>query len=94
MNQYSLENFISFCDDMQIAEEASVFQNIKTNIVTILTKLVVTIESKVKQMKDSKFKSTLLELLSRTKTDLSKSMSLKKRSYLKGNFFFIFSYRL
>lgn len=77
MNQYTLESFVSFCDDMQITTEASAFQSIKAKIVKAFSKLIDLIESKVKKMKDSKFKSTLLKLLSRAKIGLSKSKSLK-----------------
>ena len=77
-NIYTLESFISFCDDMQIAEEASTFQNIKAKIVKIFSKLIDLIESKVKQMKDGKLKASLLKLLSRAKSGLSKSKSLNE----------------
>ena len=78
MNTYTLESFISFCDDMQISNESFNFQSIKSKIVTIFSKLILLIESKVKKMKDSKFKSTLLKLLSRAKIGLSKSKSLRE----------------
>ena len=78
MNTYTLESFISFCDDMQITTEASTFQNIKAAIVKAFAKLINLIENKVKQMKDSNIKSTLLKLLSRAKTGLSKSKSLNE----------------
>lgn len=35
MNTYTLESFISFCDDMMIAEEGKIFDRISSTISTI-----------------------------------------------------------
>ena len=62
MNKYTMESFDP--------------KSILSKLQTVFSKLVLLIESKVKKMKDSKFKSTLLKLLSRAKIGLSKSKSL------------------
>ena len=77
-NTIAIESFITFCDDMMIAEES--FSSIKSKIVTLFSKLVLWIESKVKKMKDGKIKSALMKLLSRAKRGLSKSKSLKEHN--------------
>lgn len=78
MNQYTLESFVSFCDDMQITTEASAFQSIKAKIVKVFSKLIDLIENKVKKMKDSNIKVNLMKLLSRAKAGLGKSKSLNE----------------
>ena len=75
---YTLENFINYCDEYQIANEA--FEGIKSKIITLFSKIVLAIEKKVKQMKDGKIKSVLMRLLSRAKTGLSKSKSLNEKN--------------
>ena len=77
-NTLAIESFITFCDDMMIAEES--FSSIKSKIVTLFSKLVLWIENKVKKMKDGKIKSTLMKLLSRAKRGLAKSKSLKEHN--------------
>lgn len=74
----TLESFISFCDDMMIANES--FSSIKSKLVEAFSKLVLWIESKVKKMKDNKIKSTLLSLLNRAKQGLAKSKSLNENN--------------
>ena len=76
---YTLENFINYCDDMMIATEAISFSKIKAGIVKLFAKLVQGIESFVKKhFKDGKIKTKLLELLKRAKIGLSKSKSLRE----------------
>ena len=78
MSNYTLESFITFCDDMQISNESFNFKSILSKIQNVFSKLVLMIESKVKKMKDSKLKSILLRLLSRAKNGLSKCKSLRE----------------
>lgn len=78
MNNYTLESFITFCDNMMISNESFSFKSIKDTIVNIFNGLVDLIESKVKTMNDSKLKSILLRLLSRAKSGLSKCKSLNE----------------
>ena len=61
MNEYTLESFINFCDEYQMANES--FSSIKAKLVEAFSRLVLWIESKVKKMKDSKVKATLLSLI-------------------------------
>ena len=39
MNNYTLESFINFCDDMQISEEATTITNIKNAVINALKKI-------------------------------------------------------
>ena len=73
----AIENFIDFCDDMQIAQEGF-FSGIKAKIVKIFTDLVNFIERQVKKMKDGKVKRFLLDLLSRAKRGLNKSKTMNE----------------
>lgn len=74
-NTFAVESFVSFCDDMMIAEE-SVFSTIKSKLISLFTKLVLFLDRKVKGMKDGKVKRTLQSLLDRAKRGLSKSKTL------------------
>ena len=73
----TLESFMDY-SAMMIAEES--FSSIKSKIVTLFSRLVLWIESKVKKMKDGKIKSALMKLLSRAKRGLAKSKSLKEHN--------------
>ena len=74
MDNYTLESFINFCDDYQIANES--FSSIKSKLIAGFSKLVIWLDKKVKTMKDSRVKSGLLKLLNRAKAGLAKSNSL------------------
>ena len=76
---YSLESFISFCDENQIAQE-SVFTTIKNGLVKLFTRLVIFLDRKVKKMKDGKVKKVLQGLLKRAKDGLSKSKTLNENN--------------
>ena len=66
MDSITLENFISFCDDMQIAQEGF-FSNIKEVIKKKLLKIINHIQTKMKQKKETKFKKLMISLLDRAK---------------------------
>jgi hypothetical protein len=72
----TIESFIDWCNDMEIANEA--FSNFKAKLVQVFVKLINFLESKIRRMKDSKIKSALLKLLSKAKACLSKSKSLNE----------------
>ena len=76
---YSLESFIRFCDENQIAQE-SVFTSIKNGLIKLFTKLVIFLDKKVKKMKDGKVKKVLQGLLKRAKDGLSKSKTLNENN--------------
>ena len=55
MNDYTIESFIAYCDDMMIVEEGLI-TNIKLTLIKVFTKLVRFLTDKVSKMKDGKVK--------------------------------------
>ena len=74
---YALESFLLFCDDYQTAEEAAI-SKIFYHLQNLFAKLITVIEKRIKSMKDSNMKSSLMKLLSRAKIGLSKCKSMQK----------------
>lgn len=72
----SVESFISFCDDVQIANEANIITTIKDKLIAIFTKLINFLRKKISGLPDGKFKLGLLKLLNRAKHCLNKSKAL------------------
>ena len=73
----AIENFISYCDDMMIAEE-SVFTTIKNGLVRLFTRLVNFLDRQVNKMKDGRLKRILQRLLERAKRGLKISKNMKE----------------
>ena len=73
----AIENFISYCDDMMIAEE-SVFATIKNGLIKLFTRLVNFLDRQVSKMKDSRIKKILKNLLERAKRGLKLSKTMKE----------------
>ena len=76
-NEFAIESFISFCDDMIITQE-SVFTTIKNGLVKLFTNIINFLEKQVSKMKDSRVKRSLLSLLGRAKNGLNKSKNIKE----------------
>ena len=75
----AIESFITYCDDMMIAEEG-LFSNLKSKVLGILNKLISTIEKVVRKLPNGKFKSKLLELLDKAKRRCTKTKSANENS--------------
>lgn len=76
MDTNSVESFISFCDDMLIAEESFLF-TIKNKLKQALLTIVKAIEKLIKKCKDSKLKRIILKLLSKAKRALGDVEKIK-----------------
>ena len=76
-NEFAIESFISFCDDMIITQE-SVFTTIKNGLVKLFTNIINFLERQVRKMKDGKAKQTLLRLLGKAKDGLTRSKNIRE----------------
>lgn len=77
---YTLENFIDFCDDYQIAEEGvkETFQKMKAALIRFFANAVISLNKKAQSMKDSKFKYGILKLCKWATDCLNKSKTLSE----------------
>ena len=78
-NTIAIESFITFCDDMMIAEEGFLSKAL-SKLQTLFAKLILKIDKMVKKMKDNRLKKILTNLLSRAKRGLAKCKSLNEHN--------------
>ena len=80
---YTFESFIDYTNEFDIVNEGfkESFSKFKATLVKACVKLVNWIETKVRDMNDSKLKARLLSLLAKAKKVLSKSKALRDNDF-------------
>ena len=78
-NNIVIENFISFCDDMMIANEANnknIFQRIRDGFISFFTMIINSLSKLISKFKNNKTKKSILAATNQAKEGLNKSKKI------------------